>query len=799
MNQISYGVKQPEIFTASTSFLLSNTPALPNNDRATVISHRKLLCMTLSKPTEVRVLSRNGTKSDSTLSVPIRRLLSTENYRSHSLLFFGVSDHDVVILSPSIQPSGNIAISPKYVPLKEDVFSMVPGRQSHLVALGKSNIFVIDENSGNILNTIPHQEKVSAGADVAYHEDSNLLVFPSKNTLTIFSLDSKMNVLAKPWEPHTLPTTFTKIFQNRKVSLEGNKDELLILTASRNNSELRFWIFNTSTKRSTLKEEMTIEGGDKETGELLNFDISVTSSEDYITLCSKANSIAIIVELNHEQFKPGKITTWRTPGASLCSCAQLAKINVEKADVRMSLILTVRTTEGFHQLIIDEAKISSDNGGALMDASSNWFSPEATKTVSSLASHSPQRLLSVSSSLQGDCKALAVAAETNAATVVRDQAFSTTNELQRVERDVADIHGFMTQLRRIFEGKDFEKMADRLGKEFAERNKGRLVLKIPPSPTFKPLEKADMIEGALTESQKELNVIIRQYADSLRSLSLITSEKILKTRLQRALQAAVKEAKESLCNYDATGSSQMYVSDSVLIKDVQECINTLVGDVKGLLKVFNSESQSNSIFASSMNQVNTMTDQYLVKVRAEVGKIKEEIRQTKDLAAKIDIIEEVPIDPGAILSNCISVGQSGDWAGALRAALHASDTSILLNFLESEACQENMDTLTHPNRIEMADFLSLCLQLSFEIETVPGAIPSRLDYLHRFFVKWDDYLQETKKRAPQDDRCAAILKLIVTEFNRVLLSLEPIDLKSLPRSSRSHCLLTRKIIASFIR
>lgn len=799
MNQITYRTGQPEVFTSLTSFLLSNTPALPSNDRATVISHKRLLCMNVSKPTEIRVLSRNGTKCDATLNVPIRRLLSSENCRSHSILFYGVNDHDVVILSPSIQPSGNIAISTKYVSL-EDVFSVVPGRQSHLIALGKSNIYVIDENSGNILSTVPHQETVSVGAEVAYHEDSNLLVFPSKNTLTIFSLDSKKSVLAKPWEPHTSPTTFTKIFKYRKSSLEGSKDELLILTASRNNSELRFWKFNTSTNRSTLKEELTIEAGEKEEGEnLLDFDISVTSSEDYITLCSKVSCRAIIVELNHEEFKTGKITTWEIPGASLCSCVQLTKINVEKADVRMNLILTVRTTQGFHQLFIDEAKIASDKSAALMDASSNWFSPGDTKIASSLASHSSQRLLSVSSSLQGDCKALAVAAETNAATVFRDQAFSTTNELQKVEKDVADIHGFMTQLRCIFEGIDVEKRADRLGKEFAERNKGRLVLKIPPPPTFQPMEEADMIEGALTESQKELNALLREYTGSLRALAVSNTETILKTRLRRALQAAVEEAKKSLCSYDATGSSQMYVSDSTIIKDVQDCTSTFCGDLKGLLKILHSDSQCNSIYVCSINQVNTGTDQYLAKVTAEVGKIKEEIRQTKDLAAKIDIIEEVPIDPGAILSKCISLGRSGDWAGALRAALHTSDTSILLNFLESEACQENMDTLTHPNRIEMADFLSLCLQLSFEIESVPGAIPSRLDYLHRFFVKWDDYLQETKKRAPLDERCAAILKLIAKEFNRVLLSLEPIDLKNLPRSSRSHCLLTRKIIASFIR
>lgn len=798
MNQVTYQVGYPEVFSPSSSFALSVTPPPPKNDGATITSYKKLLCMTLSKATEIRVLSISGGKCDTTLKFPIRSLISTENFRSNSMLFYGVGDQDLVILETSVQASGNINLSSKYVPIKEELVSVASAGNNTVVALGKNNICLVDENSGSVVERIPHLGKVSAGSEIAYYEQAKLLAFPFKNTLTIFSLALKKSVLSKAWEPHTSPTTFVKFFRLRKFSMKTNEDELLIFTATRNNSELRFWTFNTSTNRSTLKEEVSIEAGDEENGKnTLDFDISVTSCEEYITLCSKTSNIAIIVELDRTQFKAGKITTWRIPNPALCSCARLTKVCMEKYDVRMELFLAVRTNEGFHQLLIDEAKIASETSSTPMESLANWTSSDAANPVPSLASYPQQRLLSVSSSVQGDSKAFTIAAETNAAAVVHDQTLFVTNELQKIKKGLSDTNGFIVQLMRILHSQNFEKMADRLGKEFAERNKGRLVVKAPPPP-LKPSEEADMTIGGKTKGQKDIMDIVLQFKNAIYETVEENTTNILKKHFHYVLQSALKEVTESLHAYDATGSSQLYVSDSSLVKDAQLHINQVCAEAKASFKALNTEDVSNSSIIASTTELNAMADQFLSKLRATVIKVKGEIKETKEILAKIDVPQDAPVDSGAILSRCISLGESGDWAGALRAALHASNTSLLLNFLESQPCQENMSILSQPTSIDIADFLSLCLQLSFEIETVPGAIPSRLDYLHRFLAKWDDHLQETKKRAPHDERCAGMLKLISTEFTHVFLSLEPIELKSLPRSSRTHCQLTRKIIANFI-
>lgn len=796
MKQVTYRIGDPEVFSASNSFTLSITPALPTNECATVASHKKLLCMTLSKATSIRLLSRNGMKCDMKFDFPIRSLISTENVRSHPLLFYGLSEQHIVILEPNIQASGNINATSKYVSLKDDVFSAVPGEKNRVIILGKHNIYIVDETSGIILSSVPHQGNISSGAEIAFHEAAKLLAFPSKNSLTIFSLNSKKNLLSKPWEPHTSPTTFIRIFQHRKFSAEGCDDGVFILTASQNNSELRFWTFNTSTNRSALKEEVTIEGEDQKRMTTLDFDICVTPCEEYIALCSKTNNIAIIMELDRAEFKAGKLTSWRTPGPALCSCVQLSKVSVEKSDVRMMLFLTLRTSDGFYQLLIDEMKIASESSISSMDSAMNWFAPGEANGVPSINNYPQQRVLSVSSSVQGDSKAFTIAAETNAAAVVQDQMLYVTSELQKVKERVSSISVLIAGLGKSLQTIHFEQMADKLGKEFGDRNKGRLEVKVPPP--GKPEEEADLTKGGKTEVQRIIAETLELYKNSIHDIVKENTGIIVTNYLQHALQGAVKEVGGSLCGYDATGSLQLYMSDSPLIKDVQPQINAVCADVAGVFKKLRLADSDSCATRASTNELLSSADQYIAKVTGSIMKVKEEVREMKNILSQIDTPVEEPIDPTAILLKCISLGESGDWAGALRAALHASDTSILLNFLESKPCKENVNAISQPSQIEMADFLSLCLQLSFEIEKVPGAIPSRLDYLHRFLSKWDDHLHETKKHARDDERCRAMLKLIRTEFTRVLESLEPIELKSLPRPSRANCQITRKMIAKLI-
>lgn len=345
---------------------------------------------------------------------------------------------------------------------------------------------------------------------------------------------------------------------------------------------------------------------------------------------------------------------------------------------------------------------------------------------------------------------------------------------------------------RILESKSYEQMASKLGHEFAKRNKERLVL----GPQSNERAQSSASEGILTESQQALLASVKAYTESLRGMTQSSCQTIITTLLEQELEAALEKASEMAMNYDATGSTQLYISDANLTSSVQSSVNSVCADIKNSLKKVRADVNVDR--GESVNALRNTVEQFLARTMVSLNRLKEDLQETKVLVEKVGVPQAMVINPSAVLAKCISMGEGGDWPGALRAALHASDTSILLNFLECEPCRQSISTLTKTSAIELADFLSLCLQLSFEIESVPGAIPSRLEYLHMFLVEWDDYLQETKKRRSHDDRCASMFKLIAGELTRVLEQLTAVDPKTLPRPSRTKYMLTKKIIGQLV-
>eukprot|EP00796_Vickermania_ingenoplastis_P004238 gene4238-3062_t len=791
MNHTEYVVGDPEVLIPPTSYLLTRTPgAFSPNDRVALTAYKKLLCMTTKSASDIRVVHRNGKTAEATLKHQIYSLTSTENYSKHPALFYGVGANQLVIINPNVQASGNFSITAQYSSFAETVFGAVAGSEGVVFVLTTHHIYAVDEKTGKELFSGTHQAKLTEGQSFDYHENAKIFALPSRNTLIIIDADTVRNAdnkkAPKPWDPHSSPTSFARFFQLRNFSGESS-DDVLILTAAERNTELRFWTFNRKSQRCTLKEEVTLKGG--EAMGPLDFNISVTPSEEYVTLCSKTDALAVIIEIDRTNFKSRRITTWKIPDPSRACCAQMSKVCPSKGGVRMELFLTVRTSEGFMQVLVDESSIASANNNPA-DSPSNWFSGGSTgpRPVNQ------QRLTAVSSSLQGDCKALSTAAENNAANVVMEQAASITTELRKLDEDLMKIQTAAGQTMRVLESQSFEQMATKLGKEFATRNKSRLSMGGGTAAQQPATGSAEI--GVMTESQSELLHCINQYTNSLSNITKSSCSQILTTLLEKYLVGALEKASESAMTFDGTGSSQLYFSDSNLTNSAQTVINNACSEIKGTLKKVRSEDQSRA--TPSSKELGNLADQYIAKYSAAVKKVHDELRETNRLMTQLSVPQAPPMDPSVILAKCISMGEAGDWAGALRAVLHASDFSVLLNFLESESCRANIKKITLPSTIELADFLSLSLQLSYRISAVPGAVPSRLEHLHMFLVEWDDYLQETKKRAANDDRNGPMFKLISEEMAKVLDELEQLDTKDLPRTVRTKHRLIVKIIAQLL-
>lgn len=787
MNTISYRVGSPEICFPPGSYIISKTPSDAFTDGCFALaSYKRLLCMTTKSPKDARILSRSGKSADFSVQSPIRSIISTENFPEHLVLFYCVCDQEVVVVNPDVQANEEFAVKSNAISFDEKVYSVIPAGQNTIIVLCKHTIHIVDETTGKKMVSVTHQEKLSENQGLDFHTSAQLLAVPSQRCLTMISMDSMKSILSQPWEPHKGSLiSFVKFFQIRKPSEEGG-DDIFILTAANGNSLLRFWSLNPSTKRFALREEIVMEVS--ETMKTLDFDITVTPSEEYIVLSSKSSSEAVVIALDPVKFMPGKISTWKSSGPSLCCSAQLCKVCKATKYIRVELFLTIRTTEGFFQTVIEEAKIASPESTSGSNTSADLFS--ANGSHPGAGSGKQQRFLSVSSSLQGDCKALNAVAESNISKAIQEHLALTKKEMDAIDKELGKVQDAAGENMRFLQSRACEQMAVKLGHEFALRNQERLQLSQKEAAIA---SKDNQEPGVLSHSQQETIKILQTFCSTIRSTSDKKTEKVVSEQLKQRLQSVLPNRSIS---GDLSGMEKPSSADSS-IAAIQASLSKICADIKADFEKNRCKPQEAP--STSAEMMRSLADQFIAQCSTQISKLRKDIRDTKESISLLGLSPAAVVDPNEILANCLRAGESGDWPGALSVALQASDPSVLLNFLESEQCKANMSKLTQPSAIAVADFLSLCLQLSFEIESVPSAIPSRVNYLHLFLVEWDDNLREAKKRAPNDEKSAAIFKLMSDELFRVLQALETVDPKSLSRPSRTQCTLIRKIIAQLLQ
>ncbi|CCW61818.1 unnamed protein product [Phytomonas sp. EM1] len=818
MDTLAYCTGESGAIPCKSVYPLSKTSATQysKDNRPVVTECRKLLCMNVKQPNAIRLLSRQGKYTDTMLKVEsIRHLSSTESHSSHPLLFFAVGGKEFAILSPQILATGELSVSVKESLFDEELYAATTGDTGKVFVLGQNNFFEVNESTGEPLRSINLTPKtVVKYPTFDYHRKYNLIVVPAKNThLDLISSQTHKSVLSKAWEPHTdAVPIFARFFHVHAFEEEKNSKPIFMLTTACNNSELRFWSFNTETQRFNLKQEITIiDKDDKSTPQKGEFEISITPNEEYIILASRQYAFAVVIELHRTLFKVHRMTTWKMQGPALCCATSIGKIaeSSQSKSVSYELFVTLRTQEGFYQAMLDSNKLmgasnmSSSAGidkNPVVDSISVWFGKSSStgptdkfNEVSNRAGGNTQ-LTAVSSSLLGDSKIANTISEASAAKVVRQQAAKFCEQLLQFDTEFANAQKSASDNLRMFQDSRFREEAQSIGRRFAARNQGRLQWTPSSRAAGSPDQRVE--PGMMTEQQQELLQSISNFVKEIEGGSAAATSAALKALMQKQLKSSVDKALLNLDHLDVAGTSNPNISSTGAAKqfraDVEAASRQMLATVRGL------HAQMKTVLETSHNETQSMIQRargLAASIHKGLTDLKHELAEAKaSLATLQSPARTAPVDPDTLVARVVSQAEAGDWAGALTLVLESGDLLALLKFLESNVCQENISVLTSPNTLTLPLFLSLCLQLTYELNSDPSSILLRINMLHHFYVNWDDSLKNMKEQAAKDVRHAKAFELTKRELRAVQGYLGAIDIMTLDRKSKNKCRLVKKLI-----
>nr|CCC94943.1 conserved hypothetical protein [Trypanosoma congolense IL3000] len=764
----------------------SDVPAL-------ISSHRRTLCMNMKQPNRLRILTRLGRYAEAEVGTPVLRcLISSEGL--HDQCFFLAAGGDVVVqLRPSNQASGEVHIAKTEVQLHEEVVGVAVGYGDVVYALGKSHIFEVDMVTSKTKKYELTQRTDVRYPVIVYSRKEELLLVPAKTKcLDLISTKNGKSILPRAWEPHANGVPTSAFFFQRRTFSGESENSLPILTAARGNTELRLWCYNKDTRTFSLRQDVCIssENDEGEVGED-SFHINCTPSEEYITLCSPLRPLAVVLELSRSSFKIDRITTWKLKGPALASSATVSKATdtLGSKSVEYQLILTIRTATGFYDEVLDVEKLAgASNTAALkMNSVAAWFPQEGTSDADVASLGLPAALTAVSSSVLGDKTTNAVP-QGLASKIVRQQALQFCETLRSIDEGVVNLQKRASDAMRLFQDARERERAQTIGRQFAIRNKGRL----------NNQQLGGQSADTLNQKQRRLLEEIRSAVENSERVAADTAKEAVRSSLSRrlkdAVQKGVKEAEQIDIN---SGTPVLRSTDSMRVfsNGLDASVRELVRALKEHCKVMKT-----SVGSSSTTTANCIAraKEFTQSIKREKQLLATELEATKDAVSRVGT-QGSPLDLETLVARATSVAEKGDWVTAFTSVLEASNIAALLCFLESKVCVDNVATMVSPQTIPLPTFLSLCLQLSYELGEQLNLIPLRIQSLHTFFVEWDDTLKDMKQNASQgDSRCKTMYELTRRELGSVVEQLTAVDDKSVDRRSRNNLRLVRKLINSLL-
>lgn len=799
-----------------------------NETRPVIAAHRKLLCMNMKQPNVLRVLNRQGKYTDTTVKAAVvRQLSSSEVCPSRPVMFYAVGGKEMAILSPATLASGEMNVTLVEASLDEEVFATTPGEAGSVYVLGSNSVFEVKEDSGK------RERKMALTAKTAvkypafdYHSKAQLLLVPAKNQhLDLMSTKTGRSVLTKVWEPHTdAVPTFAHFFAVHDFD-EEEKENILLVTAARHNTELRFWSFNRTTQRFNLKQEITVVDQDAADDE---FDISLTPSEEYITLASRKRAFAVVIEMHRSKLMAFRVTTWKTPAASLCCTTYVGKVaeSAQSKSVNYELFVTLRTADSITQSMLDANKLVG--GTNLASISSNAHSPASAAAAAggggggsgggnSIANWFPGAaaadgpagtggapavggsagVTAVSSSLLGDIKSANAIPATTAARVVQAQAQKFCEQVRRLDTDFVAAQKHATETMRLLQDPKFREEAQSNGRRFAIRNRQRLQQQQQQGLSAEgPAE-----PGMMTESQRELVLGLDNFFKEVKGGSEAASSAALKELLQKQLSISVEKASAGMAQLDITGSVGMNINSTDAARQFKDTVDAsareMLLSVREFLKLTRatldtSTAETNAAVQRVRDFTNAVRDAS-AQLRGDLGEVKATLALMEAAGAAAGGSVGA-VSPDVLVDRAVAKATAGDWAGAFGVALEASDITVLLAFLESRVCLDSEKVVTSPDTLSLPHFLSLCLQLTYELNAQPGAAPLRIQQLHRFYVEWDDTLRNLKK----DPKHAGTFATASRELTTVLHCLIDMDPANLDRRTRNNFRLVNKLLVALL-
>ncbi|KAF5220519.1 hypothetical protein ECC02_006476 [Trypanosoma cruzi] len=770
---------------------------------ALMSSHRRILCMNVKQSNRLRVLNRQGKYAETDVRAPVlRQLVSSEGHLDHCA-FFAVGGEEVSRLKPVNHANGEIQILLREVNLREELYGVAVGSGDIAYALGKAHIFEVDMETATKKAVMDLASKTVVRYPViAYHHEAKLLLAPAKqNCLDLISTNTRKSILPKVWEPHggLVPTTaFFVQFHAFENESAGN---IFIVTAACGNTELRLWCYNTTKQTFSLMQDLCISVESvAETTSAANekeefFLVSYTPTEEYITLCSRRHPLAVVVELHQNNFKIDRITSWKLQGPVLSSVAMVGKVaeSALSGSVGYQLMLAVRTASGFYEEVLDVEKLvgASNTAAIKQNSVAAWF-PDNETEVSVMATGLPTALTAVSSSVLGDKTTNAVS-QAMASRIVRQQASQFCDKLRSIDERVVDLQKRASEVMRLFQEARAREEAQTIGRKFAARNKGRLELQQPQAQSPKA-ESPDTLNASQQNFLDQIHSMLDEVDAAAAESAQETVKVLLTQRLKDAVAKGAKEAEQTDLGIVAP-TIRSTDSMQVFSNAIDSAMRLLVRAIKDHHAMMQSPLKA-SITAST--ECATKAKEFGASLKNEMQKLLDEINETKKAVSQMNVTA-VQVDPDVLVSRAVAAAEANDWSTAFTIALEASDITVLLGFLEHKVCMDNMSTIVRPQKISLPTFLSLCLQLSFELDTQPGSIPLRIQLLHLFYVEWDDALKEIKQKATGNASQEKLMfELTKREIHNVLEQLALVEDHSLDRRSRNQLRLLKKLMNSFL-
>lgn len=673
-------------------------------------------------PTVAKVLQRvSGKGAD--LELPGNVLqISSLHYDSDQ--FVAVLDNgEVVFLKTAEQPDSSLS------------FSIV---DSHIV-LGAARV-VVSQRPGTVHNPQdPRQHKVVLAfarngavqligtdgvkklADIgelpgAVAGGSGLVVFARKNKVSVRSADNFGDeVLSKAWLPHG-DDACTAVHVFDRAGPEGN---VMLLTAAGN--EVRLW--SLAKGSVSLHQTVSVIGEDPRS-------VHVDSNSAYVCLFSK--STVIVCELAEKSFVAHRITEWAL-GDDIVSASLTYRKVQSNGTTRTDFNVIVRNGGGVQRNTFDaerlegapnvgEATSSASQEPANNDSVKKWFA-NATPVPAAAA---PPTVTQITSTVGGSRTVQQSVDASALAATVSEQQRMFAEQLAQLDAAVVALEHRANENLSIFRGTGSAATA---AGQAAARQHAAMVFN-------------GMKSGGAANLNFTVNTeVLDGFTDAVRSAASVTVQHALANGLKHHAGNAADRASTIVANA-MDKDSGMTLPKVTTLPSMQALLEAIDKGHAQQNELFRRQKeQDNAKYRNIVRAAQEKSTKASASVKEYLDRVRGEIADTKkDIAAvnNTDIPAAAPEDTeDSIYAAAMQAAEQGRWRESLLKVTGPGRVPVVLRFLDADFVRSNRSSVCNADVVDFPVFLALVQQLTSDLVTNTGLIPTRVEWLYEFVIAFD--------------------------------------------------------------